>query len=100
MDRGQETVDDEDGHRTDGQVDVEDPVPAEGVGQPPAEQRPDHRGDTEDRAEETLVATSFAGCEQVADDRERDGEDGAGADTLDTPEQDKALHRPRQASQG
>ena len=41
-----------------------------------------------------------AGREQVADDRERDREQRAGADALDAPEQDQLLHVLRQAGQG
>ena len=87
------------GDRADGQVDEEDPVPAEVVRQPAAQQRADDGGDAEDGAEEALVAAPLTGREEVADDGQRDGEDGARADALDAPEEDEALHRPREGRQ-
>ena len=77
VDRGQVAVDDDEADRADGQVDEEDPVPAEVVRQPAAQQRTDDRGDAEDGAEETLVAAALTRREEVADDRQRDREDGA-----------------------
>ena len=99
VDRGQVAVDDVEGDRADGQVDEEDPVPAEVVRQPAAQQRADDRGDPEDGAEEALIAASLTGREEVADDGQRDREDGACADALDAPEEDEALHRPREGRQ-
>ena len=87
MDVGQEAIDDREGDQADGQVDEEDPVPAEVLRQPAAQQRAEDGRDAEHGAEQALVLAALAGREQVTDDRERDGEDGAGADTLDAPEE-------------
>ena len=50
------------GDSADGQVDVEDPVPADVVGQPAAQQRAEDRGDAEHGAEEALVAAALRGA--------------------------------------
>jgi len=57
------------------------------------------RGHAEDRTEEALVAAPLTRSEEVADDRQRDGHDGAGADALDTAEDHERLHRPREPTQ-
>jgi hypothetical protein len=83
-----------------GQVDEEDPVPAEVVRQEPAEARPDQEGDPEDRAEEPLVLAPLGRREQVADDRQGDREEGARAETLQAPEEDQLPHRLAQTREG
>ena len=82
-----------------GQVDVEDPVPADVVGQEAAEGGPDDERDPEHGAEQALVLAALGRREQVADDRERDREERAGADALDAPEQDELAHVLAQAGQ-
>ena len=67
------TISDDDPDRD---VDVEDPVPADLFGQEATDQRADDEGDAEDGAEEALVLASLLRREQVADDRERDREQG------------------------
>src|SRR5207244_12930665 len=51
----------------DGQVDVEDPVPAEVVGEGAAKAGANQEGDPEDRPEQALVLAALAGREQVTD---------------------------------
>ena len=60
------------------------------VGEEAAERRADEERDAEDGAEEALVLAAFGGREQVADDGERDREQGAGAEALDAAEEDRA----------
>ena len=50
---------------------------------------PDDERDAEDGAEQALVLAALGRGEQVADDRERDREQRAGADALDAAEQDQ-----------
>ena len=75
-----------------GQVDEEDPVPADRVGEESAERRADDRGDGEHRAEQALVLAALARAEEVTDDRERDREDRAGAQALEAAEDDELPH--------
>ena len=69
----------------DGQVDVEDPPPRQVVGQQPAEQRPQHRGHTEDGAERTLILAPLAQRDDVGDDRGRRHHQQAAAEPLHRP---------------
>ena len=55
--------------RTQRQVDVEDPAPREVVDEEAAEERPDHRRDAEDCAEEPLVLAPLARRHDVAEHR-------------------------------
>ena len=71
----------------DGQVDEEDVVPAEGVGQEAADERPEDERDAEHEAEEALVLAALGGREQVADDREGDREERTRAEALEPSEQ-------------
>ena len=80
-------------------VDEEDPVPADVVGDEAAEGRPDEGGEAEDGPEEALVLAALGGREEVADDGQRDREERPGADPLDAPEEDQLLHRLAQAGQ-
>ena len=65
--------------QADRQVDVEDPAPAQVVGQVAAQQRPDDAGQAEDAAEDALDAAALGGREDLRDDREdRRGQDAAG----------------------
>jgi hypothetical protein len=90
---GQQPPDDVQRDGADRQVDPEDPVPADVVRQPAAEQRAHDRRDPEHRPEEALVLAAFGRREHVADDRERDREQRTGAEALDAAEQDQLLHR-------
>ena len=92
LDRRQEPPDHDQADDADRQVDEEDPVPADAVGQEAAEARPDEERDPEDRSEEALVLAAFGRREEVADDREGDREEGAGAEALDAAEQDQLPH--------
>ena len=62
--------DDVERHQAQRQVDEEDPVPAEAVGEEAADERAHHGRDAEDRSEEALVAASLPRLEEVADDGE------------------------------
>ena len=53
---------------------------------------PTTNGDAEDGAEQALVLAASGGREQVADDRQRDGEQRAGAEALDAAEEDQLPH--------
>ena len=99
LDRGQQPGDDGEADDADRDVDVEDPVPAERVGQEATERRAEQGGDAEHGAEQALVLAALLGGEQVADDRQRDREQRAGAEALDAPEQDQLLHGLRQPGQ-
>ena len=74
LDRRQQPLDDDQRDDPDRDVDVEDPVPAEVLGQQPADERAGDERDAEDGAEEALVLAALLRGEQVADDRERDRE--------------------------
>ena len=74
----------------DRQVDEEDPVPADLVGQEAAQRGADEGRDAEHGAEQALVLAALLGREEVADDGQRDREDGAGAEALDAAEERSA----------
>ena len=97
--RGQRAPDDDQHDQADGHVDQEDPVPAEVVGDQAAEGRPDQGRHAEDGPEEALVAAALGRREDVADDRQRHREEGAGAQSLDAAEQDELPHLLRQAAE-
>ncbi len=96
----QQAPDDEERQQADGDVDVEDPVPAEVVGQQAPEPGTDQEGDAEDRAEQALVLAPLARGEEVADDGEADREERPGAEALDAPEEDQLPHLLREAGEG
>ena len=81
------------------QVDEEDPVPADRVGDDPADGRPDDRAEAEHRPEEALVLAPLRRREDVADDRERHREQRARAKALDPAEEDELPHLLRQPAQ-
>ena len=84
---GSSRVDDEQATEADRDIDVEDPVPADLLGQEAADERADDEGDAEDGTEQALVLAALGRREQVTDDRQRDREQRTGADALDPAEQ-------------
>ncbi len=89
---GQAGEDGEEGQDPHGHVDVEDPVPADVIGDDPAEEGPDDEAHPEDGPEQTLVAAPFPGGEEVADHRQGDGEQAARTAALERPESDQLAH--------
>src|SRR5204863_2808854 len=75
-----------------GNVHVEDPAPAEVVGEIPADGRSDHRGNPEDAAEDSLKLRAFRGRIQVTDRREHAREEHAAEDSLNAAEGDELRH--------
>ncbi len=80
------------GDDADGQVDVEHPAPAQVLGEQPAEQRSEHTGRTEHGTEKALVAAAFTRRHDIADDRHRQHDQPAAAQTLQRPEADQLPH--------
>ena len=74
-----------DDHDGDRHVDVERPPPGQVVGEQSAEQRPEHRGHAEHRAERALVLAAFPQRDDLADQRRRGDHQTAGADALHGP---------------
>ena len=64
-----------------------------------ADGRAEQERDAEHEAEEALVLAALGGREEVADDRERDREERAGAEALDAAEQHELPHLLAQAGQ-
>ena len=95
--RGMATASTDEGHDADRDVDVEDPAPAERVGEPAAERGSKHGGESEHRTHEALVAGALPRLEQVTDDRHTVRHHGAAADALDASEQDELEHLLRSA---
>lgn len=84
----------------DGEVDVEDPAPGQVVDEQSAEQRAEHAGRTEDRAEEALVLAAFPGRDDVADDRHRQHDQPAASEALQGAEADELGHVLGEAAEG
>src|SRR5690606_15178834 len=91
----------DDGQRrgADRDVDVEDPVPADDVGEPATYQRTSHGGHAEDGAEVALVAAAVTRRDDVADDCEADRHETTAADTLDGAEDDQLRHVLRETAE-
>ena len=100
LDRRQQPLDHDQRDDPDRDVDVEDPVPADVLGQEAADERAGHERDAEHGPEQALVLAALLRGEQVADDRERDREQRTGADALDASEQDQHRHVLAEARQG
>ena len=81
------------------QVDVEDPPPAQLIGEETAEQRTAHAGQREHRPEVALVAAPLAGGDEVTDDRHGEHHQPAPAKPLQSPEGDQLANVLRQAGQ-
>src|SRR5690606_23648816 len=84
--------DDGEGDDPDRHVDVEHPAPAQVFGEQSAEQRAEHAGGAEDRAEQALVAPAFAGRDEVADDRHGQHDQPAAAQPLQGAVADQLRH--------
>ena len=92
--------DDRERDDADRQVDVEDPPPAQVLGNEASGERPDDARQPEDRTEVTHVPAPLAGADDVADDRLGADHQPAGADPLQRPEPDQLGHVLRQPGQG
>jgi hypothetical protein len=68
---GQPGSDEAECNGADGQIDVEDPAPGQGVGQIAAEKRAGDAADREYAGEQSLIAAALARRYQVADRRLR-----------------------------
>ena len=90
-------IEEDDG--ADRHVDVEDPLPAEVVGDQAAEPGAEQRAEAEDGAEEALVLAALGWSEDVADDGQRDREERAGTQALQPAEGDQLPHLLREPRQ-
>jgi hypothetical protein len=84
------------GHDADRDVDLEDPPPAEVVGDEATRGGADDRAEAEHAAEQALDAAAILGREEVANDCEDGGEQHAAEDALDASEHDQLRHVLRQ----
>ncbi len=91
-DRRQEAPQDEERDQADRDVDEEDPVPADRVGDDPADGRSEKRRQAEDRPEEAEVLAAFGGGVEVGDHGQRDREDCPATKALDAPRHDELPH--------
>ena len=96
---GQRAPDDGEDDGADGQIHEEHPLPADGVGDDPADRRADERAQPEDRADEALVLAALRRVEQVADDRKGDREERPGAEALERAKADELPHFTREPRQ-
>ncbi len=74
-------------------------MPANRVGNDPADRGSYHRAQPEDRADEALILAALARIEHVADHRECDREERTGAETLDPAERDELPHLLRETGE-
>ena len=88
------------GGRTNRQVDVEDPVPGQSLGDHAAEQRSGDAAGGEDAGEQTLIAAAFPWRNEVADNGLRQGDQASGAQPLYGTEQDQLRHASGQTAKG
>ena len=89
----QETTDQDRSQQPDGRVDEEDPAPADGRGDDAADGRTHNGRRSPYTREQALNLGSLLTLEDVAQDRERDGLNGARAQALYRPEQNQESHR-------
>ena len=84
----------DDGERdhADGQVDVEDPAPADTVHEEAAEKWPRDARHAEDGAERALILAAFAGRHHVADDCLGEHQETAATQALKGAEADQFAH--------
>ena len=99
VNHGQQSADQVKGNEAHRDVDEEDPVPGDVVGQDSAQKRTDEEGDTEHAAEQALVFAALGRGEEVTNHGKGDREQGACAETLNAPEEDQLPHRLAQARQ-
>ena len=83
----------EDDHHGDWHIDPKRPPPGQIVGEVPAQQRPDDRRDTEDRAQDALIAAPFPERDHLADQRAGRDRDSAAADPLQGARSHQHGHR-------
>ena len=92
-DVGEPADEDRDDWHPQRQIDVEDPVPRQRVGDEPAESRPDYREQTEDGRYDPLVLPTLARGKKVGNGNERNGHHDAATEALDRPKGDELVHR-------
>ena len=92
-------ADQHDRDRADRQVDVENPVPGQRVGNHTPEQWAHHATSGKHAGEQALIPPAFPWRNQVADDGLRQRNQAARAQTLHGSEDDQLGHRARQAAQ-
>ena len=95
----QHRVDHDQRHDAQRHVDVEDPAPRQVLGEEAAQQRPGDAGQAPHTGEVARVATTFARRDDVADDRERQRHQAAGAEPLHGPGGNELPHRLRQTGE-
>ena len=98
-DVGEEANEQGDYRQAQGQVDVEDPVPRQAVGDEAAQGGADDRREAEDPGHDSLVLAALGGREQVAYGGQGHGHDAAAADALDGAKGDELVHRLAEAGQ-
>src|SRR5204862_7974660 len=96
----QECRDHRDGSYADRQVDPEDQWPADLPDQEGAERWTKNSGHAEHTGDQSLHMRTFSGRINVAQDRSRDRLYAAGAEALQSAEQDQRNHAVREAAQG
>src|SRR6266542_3063288 len=96
---GQPPPDGGHGKKPEGQVDVEDPAPRDGVGQEPADQRTHERGHAPDSGEVPLHLRAALEAIEVVDDGHADGDERARAQPLDGAKRDQLGHALGEAGQ-
>ena len=93
---GHALVEEDDHHRgrdrADRQVHVEGPAPRQRLREQPADRRAHHGGGDPHRAEEGLHARASAQREEIADDRQANGQQRARSEALHRPEDDELVH--------
>jgi hypothetical protein len=92
--RGQDNDDDADRH-----IDVECPPPRQVICEQAAEQRADHRRDSEHGAQCALVLAAFTQWDDVGDDRHRSDHQQPSSEALHGTPADQPLHALREPAQ-
>ena len=89
---GQEESDQRQGDQPERQVDVEDPSPAEVVGDEATDQRSDDAPQSEDAHDQAHPAATLAGRKDVADGGDAQGHQGAATDAGERSGGDQLAH--------
>ncbi|MDZ7727088.1 MAG: hypothetical protein U5Q44_02205 [Dehalococcoidia bacterium] len=97
---GQRVPDRGKGDHGHGQVDEEDPAPANGVGEEAAEDRPDHAREAEDAREQPHVAAALDRREEVTGGREHGRKEDAAANALEGPKDDEGFDAGSETTEG